>query len=104
MSTFKQHMKDNYTTEELKDIAEYGCVSGCAGTMIYYSDTTELYNKFAEELHEVIAEEAECFGEVPQYLVNALKEPLYIFKNSIVWFVAETYANQLVNEAEEVTE
>ena len=100
--TFKQYMQEKYTLEELQDIASHGCQSGCAGTLIYYSDTNAIYDRFAEEIHAVISDEAENFGEVPQYLVKALAEPLHVFKNNLVWFVAETYAFELSNAAEEV--
>lgn len=100
--TFFDHMKDNYTIEELNDIATHGCVSGCAGTMIYYSDTSDLYDEFSDELHEALAFEVENFGECPGFITEALKSgSVSVFRNAMVWFVAETYAFQLVNEAEE---
>lgn len=100
--TFLDHMKDNYTIEELNDIATHGCVSGCAGTMIYYEDTTNLYNEFTRELHDVLASEIENFGECPRFITEALGSGSpSVFRNAMVWFVAETYAFQLVNEAEE---
>lgn len=100
--TFKQYMKEKYTLEELQDIAAHGCESGCAGTLIYYSDTNAIYDRFAEEIHTIIADEVENFGEVPEYLKNALAEPIHVFKNNLVWFVAETYAFELSNQTEEV--
>jgi hypothetical protein len=100
--TFLDHIRDNYNIEELNDIVNHGCASGCAGTMIYYSDTTDLYDQFADELHEMIAFEVENFGEVPGFITEALRSgSVAIFKNAVVWFVAETYAFRLVNEAEE---
>lgn len=99
--TFLNHMKENYTAEELEEITYHGCASGCAGTMIYYSDTSDLYDQYADELHEVLAFEVENFGECPKYITDALASgSLSVFKNAVVWFVAETYAFQLVNEAE----
>jgi hypothetical protein len=99
--TFKHYMLDTYSIDELREIAEHGCVSGCASTLIYYKDTNAIYDKYAEELHSVIESEADNFGEVPTYLVNALKEPLHVFKNSVVWFVAESYAFELINNSVE---
>jgi hypothetical protein len=99
--TFLNHMKENYSVEELNDICTHGCVSGCAGTMIYYSDTSDLYDQYADELHEVLAFEVENFGECPKFITDALASgSVAVFKNAVVWFVAETYAFQLVNEAE----
>jgi hypothetical protein len=98
--TFKNYIIQNYSQEELKEIAEHGCQSGCASGLIYYSDTVDFYNRFSDELHEVIADDCDNFGEVPQYITNALKEGATQFKNSVVWYVAESYALQLVNELE----
>ena len=32
-------IKNQYTIDELNDIVEHGCASGCASNHIYYADT-----------------------------------------------------------------
>ena len=98
MTTFKQWMKDTYDRQELEDIAQNGCVGGVSG-MIYYTETCALYDKHAEELHEVVYNfEQEC-GEQPQYIVEELGD-MVRFKNAMVWFAAELYAQEMTSEDE----
>jgi hypothetical protein len=92
-------MMQNYSLDELRDISEHGCVSGCATGLIYYSDTLAFYDKYCEELHEVISQDCEDFGETPKYLTDALAQGCTSFKNAVVWYVAESYAFELVNQA-----
>ena len=98
---FTKYMAENYDLDELKAITEQGCASGCAGTMIYYSQTTTLYDKYAKELHDILATDIENFSECPKYITDALAGGVETFKNAMVWYCAETVAMDLVNEAEE---
>lgn len=97
-NTFKQWMIDQYDQEELYTITEHGCISGCAGGLIYYSDTLEIYDKYDDELHTAMNDYKEQTGEWPSYVVENLSS-VVAFKNAVVWFVAETYAYELTQES-----
>lgn len=99
-NTFYDYMK-SYDLDDLQAITEQGCVSGCAGSLIYYSDTLAMYDKHCDELHDVLASDIENFGETPKYITNALAQGCTAFKNALVWYVAESYASQIINETEE---
>lgn len=100
-NTFKQWLSNQYDQDELKEIAYNGCESGCAGGLIYYSETTALYDLYADELHEQLGNYLDQTGEqIPSYISGHLGH-LTGFKNAMVWFVAEMYANDLINETEE---
>lgn len=94
--TFKQWMKNTYDHEELQAIAEHGCASGVAGGMIYYSETCALYDKHAEELHDVLGDWIDEIGENPEFITKHLGH-CASFKNAMVWFVAELYANDILD-------
>jgi hypothetical protein len=94
--TFKQWMHATYDREELQGIAEHGCVSGVSG-MIYYSETCDLYDTHAEELHDLLYQYEQDFGQYPQYIVENLG-CLTGFKNAMIWFAAEFYAQEMTNE------
>lgn len=102
MKTFYQYMKDTYELEELREIATHGCVNGCASTLIYYRDTCAMYDLYADELHQVLSDWMYSVGETPESIIENLG---YAdgFKNAMVWFVAEQYANDIIHttEAEE---
>ena len=99
MSTFYEYMKQNYDLQELGEIAMHGCVSGCASTLIYYRDTCAMYDQHADELHTKLGEWIDDIGETPTFITEQLG---YAdgFKNALVWFVAEQYANEIIQTLE----
>ena len=96
--TFYAYMK-SYEIEELKEITQHGCVSGCAGGLIYYSDTCAFYDQFADELHTKLGEWIDEIGETPEFITNKLGDATG-FQNALVWFVAEQYANEILQTIE----
>ena len=91
--TFKQWMQDTYDQEQLKDISQYGCVNGVSG-LIYYTETNAIYDQYSHELHEVLGEWIDSMGETPTFITKELGNAS-TFKNAVVWFVAELYANEM---------
>ena len=99
--TFKQWLSSQYKQDELREIAYHGCESGCAGGLIYYSETCALYDLYAEELHEQLGNYLDQTGEqMPSYISGHIGN-LTGFKNAVVWFVAEMYAHDSLAETEE---
>ena len=98
--TFKQWMQAQYEPQELKDIAEHGCANAAPNGMIYYTETTDLYNRFADDLHETLGDWVADIGYIPEYIAENIGDAR-LFKNSIVWAIAEYYANDLLCELEE---
>jgi hypothetical protein len=94
--TFKKYMQENYDNEQLIDISTFGCVSGCANGMIYYYETLEIYNKYADELHEIVSNITLEFGEFPKYILENFNSEA-TFKNAMVWLCAEYIAYELAN-------
>jgi hypothetical protein len=103
-ATFKQWLSDTYTDDDLYNIYHSGCVNGVSG-MIYYSETNDLYDAFAHDLHDILSEYKEMTGEMPEYVVKHL-DSATSFKNAVVWFCAEWLADEFVTrkqtEEEEV--
>ena len=101
MTAFKQFMADTYDNDDLQAIAEYGCASAAPHKMIYYSETSALYDLHCDELHEVIGEWVDEIGFIPEYIAENIGCASQ-FKNSIVWAVAEYYANDMLADMEQV--
>jgi len=103
-NTFKQWLSDTYTDDDLYNIYHSGCVSGVSG-MIYYNETIELYDAFADDMHDILSEYKDMTGEMPEYVVKHLDHATG-FKNAVVWFCAEWLADEFVTrkqtEEEEV--
>lgn len=103
--TFTQWLKENYSHNELADIANHGCTGGVCG-MIYYKETWDLFQRFSASLHETLAQYKDTTGEWPQYVVDELGDDVR-FANALVWFAAEWVAHELTQgeytkESEEV--
>ena len=91
---FAAYMQDNYSHNELADICNHGCVSGCASGMIYYSETTTLFDQYRDDLFEIMADYQDSMGEtdtLPDY-VQKNSGTFSTFANAVVWFCAESVA------------
>lgn len=96
--TFKEWLLSHYDNDELKNIAENGCANVAPHGMVYYSETTDLYNQFCDDLHEIVGEYMESTGmDDIKYLSDNLgSAPM--FKNAMVWLCAEIVAYDAVSE------
>ena len=92
---FTKFMQETYEHNELADIATHGCASGCAGGMIYYSETVALFDKYRDDLFEIMASYRDEIGTdcLPDYVKNP--DTFTSFANSVVWFCAEIVAYNL---------
>ena len=88
-------IKNQYTIDELNDIVEHGCASGCASNHIYYSDTVSFYDEYSDDIldyiRDVIGSEflTETFDNNEGNLTG--------YKNDIVWTFIELYAMELID-------
>ena len=98
-NAFVRFMSETYAADELQDIATHGCESGCAGGMIYYSETIALFDKYRDELFEIMDDYACETGIIglPDY-VKQYSATFTSFANAVVWAAAEIVANELINE------
>ena len=90
-----QVIKNVYTIEELNDIVEHGCASGCAHQHIYYSDNVSFYNKYEDDIVEYITD---AIGS--EFLTETFDNnegSLTGYKNDIVWTFVELYAMELID-------
>ena len=88
-------IKNDYTIEELNEIVEHGCASGCASNHIYYSDTVKFFDQYSEEISDYIRDAigseflTETFDNNEGFLDG--------YKNDIVWTFIELYAMELID-------
>ena len=88
-------IKNDYTIEELNDIVEHGCVSGCANNHIYYSDNVSFYDQHEDAIVEYITD---AIGS--EFLTETFDNNegmLTGYKNDIVWTFIELYAMELID-------
>ena len=88
-------INNEYTIDELNDIVEHGCASGCASHHIYYSDNVSFYDKYEVDIVEYITD---AIGS--EFLTETFDNNegnLTGYKNDIVWTFIELYAMELID-------
>ena len=88
-------IKNQYTIDELNDIVEHGCASGCASNHIYYSDTVRFFDLYSDDICDYIRD---AIGS--EFLTETFDNNegnLTGYKNDIVWTFIELYAMELID-------
>lgn len=92
-NTFKQHMAETYSHNELADMANHGATAGYHG-LIWTNDVLSLYISHSAALHEILAEYKDNTGEFPQYVIDHMYDADQ-FQSAVVYFAAEWVAYEL---------
>ena len=85
-----QEIKETYTLEDFKEIANHGCQSGVCSQHIYYGDTIKFFEKYEDEVLDYIES---SYGT--EFLVDMFKNAdasLTHYKNDVVWCLIEMIA------------
>ena len=108
--TFKDWLLEQEKNESfsLKEMSQYGCENGFSG-LIYYNETTKLYDEYQDDIWETNQDFAEEMGwnsALDLFAGYSPKRTDYVttnsmFKNSMVWSAAEILARQIIDEREE---
>jgi len=79
----------------MEDVMNHGCQSGVCSGLIYYSDTTKFYDKYQEEIEDLLQENKDSiYGSDmsrPEFIatLNGSAEDLTQEKNLLAWFAYE---------------
>tara|TARA_R100000458_G_C8195531_1_gene187793 strand:+ start:164 stop:613 length:450 start_codon:yes stop_codon:yes gene_type:complete len=102
METAFDSVRDSYDIETLRDIRDYGCVSGVAHDHIYYHETIKFYDSYQDEIVEYI--EDTVGTEVLTDIFTKNDASLDAYKNDVVWCYIELVAGLLVDQYEDTTQ
>ena len=91
------------TNEEIKmffeDLLRSGCQSGIIGSLIYYKDTNDFFDKYEEEIEDLISKNMEMLGIETRPLfiesLNGSAENMTQEKNLLSWFAFEEIAREI---------
>ena len=91
-------VKELYTLEDFKEIADHGCQSGVCTKHIYYGDTIQFYDTYEADIIPYF-----IYNYGVEFLVDLFKESLLggeltIYKNNVCWAFIETVAFQAVED------
>ena len=102
MRKIRNYLINNYSKEEVKDMAEYGLQGGFSG-FIYYSETEAFHDKYEDEIWDLVHELAEDMGFKSSLdFINSWNHSKNVgsmtqFKNTLTWFAVEEASRSLVN-------
>lgn len=102
--TFKDWMKSEFTHNELADLCYHSAQGGFHG-LIYYSETSALYEQYAEDIWGLLEEDRESMGlQTCLELIASFNGAEAVasdeqFKNLLVWYAAEKIAFELTEGA-----
>ena len=105
--TLKEFILENYA-DNIPDIANHGCQGGVSG-MIYYDETSALYDKFHECIWETINHLKDDLGENALDIMASSTTAKNVndektFKNYMLWFAVEVICQDIQSEREEENE
>ena len=78
---------------EIEDVFNHGCVSGCAGGFIYYHQTEGFFNTYSDEILELVNELKNEYGA--EMFAN-----FEFDKNSLTWLFVEETVREMVYSLE----
>lgn len=78
---------------EIEDVFNHGCVSGCAGGFVYYHQTGEFFDTYSNEIFEMLNELKNEYGA--EMFAN-----FEFDKNSLTWLFVEETVREMVYDLE----
>ena len=89
-------IKEIYTLEDFKEIADHGCQSGVCSQHIYYGHTVQFYDTFETDILDELT-----LNYGTEFLVDLFRDAdadLTIYKNSVTWAFIELTAVEAVED------
>ena len=94
-----QEIKESYSLEELKEIADHGCQSGLCSQHIYYGDTIKFFETYEDEIVDRITD---VYGiDTLVSIFRQAEASLTHYKNDLCWMFIEMVAMEAVDEYDE---
>ena len=88
-------IEDDEILSYMRDIIDYGCVSGTVKSLITYKDTEKFFDKYADEIFDLMNEKRDDGWDLNNIEFN---------KNNLAWFAFEAIAQEIYYEMEIASE
>lgn len=97
--SFEGWFRRNFTKDEMRDMVEHGANVGFH-SITYYSDTVSLYDRFVDDIWEMLWSDAEQYGQTILEFIASFNGAKDVggdeqFKNLLVWYACEKLAYQI---------
>ena len=92
--TARDEILSTYDMDQLRDIAQYGCQSGCASSHIYYGETEAFFDQHQDEIESFFFD---IYGD--SYLEQFAKDVASMqgLKNNLTWAFIEAIAQETLD-------
>ena len=95
----REEIAGTYSLDELDDIVQHGCASGCATSHMYYAETEKFFDDFENEIIQYLTE---SLGEDGlQETIENNEGDLQGYKNDVAWTFIELVALEELDNANE---
>ena len=88
-------IEDDEILSYMRDIINYGCVSGTVKSLIAYKDTEKYFDKYVNEIFDLINEKRDDGWDLNNIEFN---------KNNLAWWSFEVIAQEIYQEMEYAAE
>ena len=88
-------IEDDEILSYMRDIIDYGCVSGTVKSLITYKDTEKFFDKYADEIFDLMNEKRDDGWDLNNIEFN---------KNNLAWWSFEVMAQEIYYEMEVASE
>lgn len=94
MTKLADYVRDTYSAQERREIITNGCGSGCAGELIYYTDTVAFHDEYENDIWDKLYKESETQGMNILEMIscfNGAKDvgSMTQLKNLLTWYAVE---------------
>ena len=104
LETLEEQGDDEEIKGFIGDLINHGCQSGMVTELIYYADTIKFYDKFEDDIEDLISENMEGLGIETRPLfiesLNGSAENMTQEKNLLSWFAFEETVRRINGELE----
>ena len=82
----------DYQQDYINDVLKHGCQSGAVSSLIYYNDTADFYNKYSDDIYNLLYADMQDFGyqSIPEMIasLNGAKDvgSDEQYKNLLAWY------------------
>ena len=98
MEILKDMSTDSSLEAVIEEVLQHGCISGIVGSLIYYYQTEEFFNRHKEEINELAHELSEEIYGNPFEIYHNLNGGCS--KNNMAWFGFEEITRIIASEME----
>lgn len=104
--SIKEWITNNLDEDTISDVVQHGCQGGTIPELIYYADTNAFYEKYQEEIWDMLWNMHNDMGtETVLHLIASFNGAKDVgsdlqFSNLLAWYAAEEVCRQIMDDKE----